>query len=61
MNNQYNNKFINNITVKVCELEPLNEDDLNIIKLLPIEEIIKLIKIMNINIEICREIILADK
>jgi hypothetical protein len=61
MNNQYNNQFINNITSKVCELEPLNEDDLNIIKLLPIEEIIKLIKIMNINIEICCEIILADK
>jgi hypothetical protein len=61
MNNQYNNKFINNITSKVCNLESLNEDDFNIIKLLPIEEIIKIIKIMNINIEICSELILADK
>lgn len=60
-NNNNENENFNKLRQKVCDLVTLKKNDFEVINLLSKNDIIDLLRIMNIQIEVLSEIIINDK
>jgi hypothetical protein len=59
--NNNNNENFKKLREKVCDLVKLKENDFEVINLLSKNDIVDLIRIMNIQIEVLSEIIISNK